>query len=237
MPTRRDAGADGPARRRPTFRFALKSPRRITHEKRLRRRRGEVERLAVRGRRASLGDKLGPVLFQLPPNVKKDLARLDAFLGALPAGLRGRRSSSATSPGSRRRRLRAACASAAPRCASPRPRTWRRRSRRRPTGGTCGCGGRTTTTPRWPRWGADAFARRRWDRGLRLLQARGRRARGPSWPPQLAARSSMAQALSRCRKSGTVDPTSATTLAGTITYMARRNRRRERSPSGWSRSR
>ena len=39
-------------------------------------------------RRAALGDKLGPVLFQLPPNLKKDLPRLDDFLASLPAGLR-----------------------------------------------------------------------------------------------------------------------------------------------------
>jgi uncharacterized protein YecE (DUF72 family) len=34
---------------------------------------------------AGLGDKRGPVLFQLPPNFKKDLPRLAAFLELLPA--------------------------------------------------------------------------------------------------------------------------------------------------------
>jgi uncharacterized protein YecE (DUF72 family) len=34
---------------------------------------------------AALGAKRGPVLFQLPPNLKKDLPRLTAFLGLLPA--------------------------------------------------------------------------------------------------------------------------------------------------------
>ncbi|HVV16904.1 MAG TPA: DUF72 domain-containing protein [Polyangia bacterium] len=66
----------------PGFKFALKSPRRITHEKRLADAAAEVERLAAAAR--GLGDKLGPVLFQLPPNLKKDLPRLDDFLAALP---------------------------------------------------------------------------------------------------------------------------------------------------------
>ena len=70
----------------PEFRFALKSPRRITHDKRLVDTASAVERLTEASR--ALGDKLGPVLFQLPPNMKKDLPRLDDFLAALPAGLR-----------------------------------------------------------------------------------------------------------------------------------------------------
>ena len=68
------------------FRFALKSPRRITHEKKLVDVGASVERLEQAAR--SLGDKLGPILFQLPPFMKKDLVRLDDFLAALPPGLR-----------------------------------------------------------------------------------------------------------------------------------------------------
>ena len=64
------------------FQFALKSPKRITHDKRLADVAGEVDRLSAAAR--SLGSKLGPVLFQLPPNMKKDVPRLDAFLTALP---------------------------------------------------------------------------------------------------------------------------------------------------------
>jgi uncharacterized protein YecE (DUF72 family) len=64
------------------FKFALKSPRRITHDKRLTDVAGELDRLGVAAR--SLGSKMGPVLFQLPPNLKKDLPRLDAFLAGLP---------------------------------------------------------------------------------------------------------------------------------------------------------
>jgi uncharacterized protein YecE (DUF72 family) len=69
----------------PGFRFSLKSPRQITHDKRLVEVESAVERLAEVAR--GLGDKLGPVLFQLPPNQRKDLPRLDAFLAGLPPGL------------------------------------------------------------------------------------------------------------------------------------------------------
>jgi uncharacterized protein YecE (DUF72 family) len=53
----------------------------------------------------SLGGKLGAVLFQLPPNLKKDLPRLDAFLRMLPDGHRAafefRKTSGITNPGDR----------------------------------------------------------------------------------------------------------------------------------------
>jgi uncharacterized protein YecE (DUF72 family) len=64
------------------FKFALKSPRRITHDKRLTDVAGELDRLGAAAR--SLGSKMGPVLFQLPPNLRKDLPRLDGFLAGLP---------------------------------------------------------------------------------------------------------------------------------------------------------
>jgi uncharacterized protein YecE (DUF72 family) len=70
----------------PGFRFALKSPRRITHEKKLLDVAPAVERLTEAS--LSLGDKLGPILFQLPPFMKKDLVRLDDFLASLPKTLR-----------------------------------------------------------------------------------------------------------------------------------------------------
>ncbi|HEY7725474.1 MAG TPA: DUF72 domain-containing protein [Anaeromyxobacteraceae bacterium] len=65
------------------FAFALKGPQRITHHKRLR----EVAEEAAHFHRtaAGLGPALGPVLWQLPPNLKKDLARLGDFLALLPA--------------------------------------------------------------------------------------------------------------------------------------------------------
>lgn len=64
------------------FRFVLKAPKRITHEKRLK---DFGDTLAVFVRLASgLEGRLGPLLFQLPPNLKKDLSRLEAFLDELP---------------------------------------------------------------------------------------------------------------------------------------------------------
>src|SRR5258707_11606202 len=64
------------------YKLTLKAPRRITHDSRLRNA-GEL----VKGFcdvAATLGDKLGALLFQLPPNLKKDLALFDAFLDELP---------------------------------------------------------------------------------------------------------------------------------------------------------
>jgi uncharacterized protein YecE (DUF72 family) len=68
------------------FRFVLKGWQRITHQKRLL----ECEPLVASFWEVAqvLGDKLGPILFQLPPNFKKDLPRLDAFLALLPPAMR-----------------------------------------------------------------------------------------------------------------------------------------------------
>jgi uncharacterized protein YecE (DUF72 family) len=71
----------------PTFSFALKAPQRITHIFRLKPE--SADTLKVFLERASLlGEKLGPILFQLPPNMKKDLERLSGFLDLLPEGTR-----------------------------------------------------------------------------------------------------------------------------------------------------
>jgi uncharacterized protein YecE (DUF72 family) len=65
------------------FRFALKAPQKITHFARLR---DCQDTLAYFCRViAQLGERLGPVLFQLPPNFKKDADRLSAFLRELPS--------------------------------------------------------------------------------------------------------------------------------------------------------
>jgi uncharacterized protein YecE (DUF72 family) len=61
------------------FRFVLKAPQTITHRKRLRNVEEDVDSL-VRAASA-LQERLGPLLFQLPPNFKKDLPRLEALLG------------------------------------------------------------------------------------------------------------------------------------------------------------
>jgi uncharacterized protein YecE (DUF72 family) len=60
------------------FRFVLKAPQSITHRKRLKQVDAEVADLLRAA--ALLGKKQGPLLFQLPPNFKKDLPRLDALL-------------------------------------------------------------------------------------------------------------------------------------------------------------
>ena len=68
------------------FRFALKAPRRITHEQRLR---SIEDTLASFCEIAeTLGPKLGPLLFQLPPFLKKDVELLEVFLHDLPTGLK-----------------------------------------------------------------------------------------------------------------------------------------------------
>jgi uncharacterized protein YecE (DUF72 family) len=67
------------------FRFALKAPQQITHRLRLKEA-AEPTREFVR-RSETLGEKRGPLLFQLPPNLKADHARLETFLAALPSGL------------------------------------------------------------------------------------------------------------------------------------------------------
>lgn len=68
------------------FRFAIKASRRITHNKRLKDAADETEYLFRV--LAALEAKLGCVLFQLPPNMKKDAERLHAFLALLPPGAR-----------------------------------------------------------------------------------------------------------------------------------------------------
>jgi len=67
------------------FRFAIKAPRRITHIARLKADSAADSLQFLYRTLAALGDKRGPVLFQLPPNLKKDLPRLTAFLQLLPA--------------------------------------------------------------------------------------------------------------------------------------------------------
>jgi uncharacterized protein YecE (DUF72 family) len=66
------------------FVFALKAPQRITHVKRLA---GAEDDVAFFLRAAAeLGERLGPVLWQLPPTFKKDVPRLRDFLALLPRG-------------------------------------------------------------------------------------------------------------------------------------------------------
>jgi len=68
------------------FLFAVKASRQITHLKRLRDAEGALQDFLAAV--SPLGDKLGPVLFQLPPSLGPDPALLSDFLSALPPGLR-----------------------------------------------------------------------------------------------------------------------------------------------------
>ena len=59
------------------FRFAVKAPRKVTHENRLRD--SETEVTAFLEQVRNLGDHLGPLLFQLPPSLKFDRGEASAF--------------------------------------------------------------------------------------------------------------------------------------------------------------
>ena len=64
------------------FKLTLKAPKRITHDSRLRDSGDRVRQFLETA--STLGPKLGALLFQLPPNLKKDLALFDAFLETFP---------------------------------------------------------------------------------------------------------------------------------------------------------
>jgi uncharacterized protein YecE (DUF72 family) len=68
------------------FRFSVKASQRITHFKRLKETGDETKYMLETV--SALEDRLGVVLFQLPPNMKKDLERLESFLEVLPAQLK-----------------------------------------------------------------------------------------------------------------------------------------------------
>jgi uncharacterized protein YecE (DUF72 family) len=68
----------------PGFVFVLKGSQRITHMKRLKDAQEPLAYLLATA--ATLGPMLGPLLFQLPPHLKKDVARLRDFLALVPEG-------------------------------------------------------------------------------------------------------------------------------------------------------
>ncbi len=70
----------------PGFTFVLKASQRITHQKRLTGAESELDFLL--GNARELGDALGPLLFQLPPFMRKDAARLRDFLKLVAAPTR-----------------------------------------------------------------------------------------------------------------------------------------------------
>jgi len=68
------------------FIFAVKVSRFITHIKRLRNIGDAVERFIARAK--ILGEKLGPLLYQLPPNMHRNDEVLELFLSTLPRGMK-----------------------------------------------------------------------------------------------------------------------------------------------------
>lgn len=69
------------------FTFSLKASQRITHHARLKEEAASPLEFLLRNTEV-MGDKLGVILFQCPPNLKKDLPRLQRFCDLLPAGRR-----------------------------------------------------------------------------------------------------------------------------------------------------
>jgi len=67
------------------FRFAIKASQRITHSAKLQADKAADPLAFFYRTLAALGPKRGPVLFQLPPYLRKDLACLTEFLALLPA--------------------------------------------------------------------------------------------------------------------------------------------------------
>ena len=65
------------------FTFAIKASQRITHHARLKPESLSAVEFLMKNT-SSLGSRLGPILFQLPPNLKKDFDRLRVFLDTLP---------------------------------------------------------------------------------------------------------------------------------------------------------
>ncbi|HQI00181.1 MAG TPA: DUF72 domain-containing protein [Deltaproteobacteria bacterium] len=68
------------------FIWAVKANRFITHIKKLKGVEGPLEKFFSQA--GMLGEKLGPILFQLPPSLRFDRGTLEAFLSLLPGGNR-----------------------------------------------------------------------------------------------------------------------------------------------------
>jgi uncharacterized protein YecE (DUF72 family) len=69
------------------FTFSIKASMRITHHARLKPECAPALDFLLQNT-AVLGERLGPILFQLPPNMEKDVQRLRGFLGLLPPNRR-----------------------------------------------------------------------------------------------------------------------------------------------------
>lgn len=69
------------------FQFSVKAHQVITHIKRLKRTEDFVPRFLSTIQPIAEAGKLGPLLFQLPPNLKVDIALLEEFLAIVPRGV------------------------------------------------------------------------------------------------------------------------------------------------------
>ncbi len=72
----------------PGFVFAVKAHQRITHAKRLKDAEEPTEYFLKALEPLRSAGRLGPILFQLPPYLKRDTDRLESYLESLPAGSR-----------------------------------------------------------------------------------------------------------------------------------------------------
>jgi uncharacterized protein YecE (DUF72 family) len=72
----------------PRFQFAVKAHQSLTHMRRLKNAEEPLQLFLDSLQPLKKARRLGPVLFQLPPNFKADARRLDDFLGLLPRALR-----------------------------------------------------------------------------------------------------------------------------------------------------
>jgi uncharacterized protein YecE (DUF72 family) len=79
--------ADWAAQVPDSFTFSIKASQKITHFARLKPESADSVTYLLKVTKA-LGGKLGPILFQLPPNLKKEYDRLAAFIATLPADVK-----------------------------------------------------------------------------------------------------------------------------------------------------
>jgi uncharacterized protein YecE (DUF72 family) len=70
-----------------SFSFSIKASQRITHYARLKPESASALGFLLKNT-STLGNRLGPILFQLPPNMQKNLERLQGFLALLPCDRR-----------------------------------------------------------------------------------------------------------------------------------------------------
>ena len=160
------------------YKLTLKAPRRITHDSRLKNC-GDAGRRRSARWPARSATSSGALLFQLPPNLKKDLALFDAFLDELPPKVCAR-VRVPPSVVARRRGLSSGWRRATSRCASPTARRCRRRCGSPPTTPTSGCATRATRRTTSSAGPTRSRARRRRAATCSCISSTKRKAKAPS---------------------------------------------------------